>query len=172
MMPIMRGLSLITISALVITVAANRAAAAPVLCQKKSGAIVVHDGACKKKETAFDLSPFISASSAVTDLGTQVGQALHGTVVVTQAGMTGANTMDTELTVSCPAGYQATGGGTAGEFNRIGVDASGPTIGGQATNSLSVGTAGAADGWFVRVYSFNSTVEPFKASVVCVKPGP
>jgi hypothetical protein len=171
-MPMMRDLSLIAISALLTTVSARPAAAAPVLCQKKSGAIVVHEGACKKKETAFDLSPFVSASSAFTDLGSQVGQALHGTVVVTQAGMTGANMMDTELTVGCPTGYQATGGGTAGTFNRIGVDASGPTIGGQPTNSVSVGTAGPADGWFVRVYSFNGTAEPFNASVVCVKPGP
>ena len=85
---------------------------------------------------------------------------------------TDASSNDAELTVACPAGYQATGGGVAGEFNQIAVDASGPTIGGQPTNTLPAGMSGAPDGWFARVFSFQSDAEPFKVSVICVKPGP
>jgi hypothetical protein len=134
-------------------------AGAAVLCQKKSGTILVRPDACKKKETSFDLTPFVAPLIPVTE-----------TVVVTGSSSTEANTNDAELTVACPAGFRATGGGVAGEFNQVGVDASGPTIGGQPTNVTPDGTTTTADGWFVRVYSFQGDVEPFKASVICVKP--
>jgi len=174
-MQVMRGLSLVASCAIAAMAIPNEAVAA-VLCQKKTGAILVRPDACKKKETAFDLSPFVAASTAVTNLTTQLAAAdqryLHETTVVTGAGSTDASSNDAELTVACPAGYQATGGGVAGEFNQIGVDASGPTIGGQPTNTLPAGMSGAPDGWFARVFSFQGDAEPFKVSVICVKPGP
>ena len=135
-------------------------AGAAVLCQKKTGAILVRADACKKKETPFDVNAFVNFPEIpVTE-----------TIVVTESASTGANSDDAELTVLCPAGFHATGGGTAGEVDQIAVDASGPTIGGQPTNATPVGTAPLADGWFVRVYSFFGDVEPFKVSVICVKP--
>ena len=154
------GVSLIVACAVVCLAGPREAGAAAVLCQKKSGALAIRQDACKKKETAVDLQQFFPRH-------------LHETVVVTASGMTGADTIDVELTVACPAGYQAIGGGVAGEFNQVGVDASGPTIGGQPTNTIPDGmsTTG-ADGWFVRVFSFGADVEPFKASAICAKPAP
>src|SRR5262245_24107906 len=129
-----KTLPLIAACAIATTAISTEAGAAPLLCQKKSGALLVRDGSCKKKETQFDLSALVAASNAVTSLSsqvatltTQVGDALHDTVVVTEEDSTGADTIDAEHIVSCPAGYQATGGGVAGEFNQIAVDASGPT---------------------------------------------
>lgn len=158
-MTIRTTLAVLTACALVGT-AAPREAGAAVLCQKKSGAISVRPDVCKKKETPFDLQPFIPTH-------------LYETIIVTESDTTPASTTDDEHTVLCPAGYQATGGGVAGEFDQIGVDASGPTIGGQATNALADGmsTTG-ADGWFVRVFSFGADAEPYKVSVICAKPAP
>ena len=139
----------------------------------------VRTDSCKKKETPVDVNSLIAASAAVTNLtnqvstlNTQVASALHETVVVTEADSTPASTFDSEHTVACPTGYQAIGGGVAGEYNQIAVDASGPTVGGQPTNTIPVGTSTVADGWFVRVYSYGSDVEPYKVSVICAKPAP
>jgi len=138
----------------------SEAGAAAVLCQKKTGAILVRADACKKKETPFDVNAFVTFPEIP----------VSETLVVTQTGATDASTNDAELTVACPSGYHATGGGTAGEYNQVGVDASGPTIGGQPTNATPGGTAPLADGWFARVFSFGADVEPFKVSVICAKP--
>src|SRR5262249_6372540 len=105
----------------------SREAAAAVLCQKKTGAILVRPDACKKKESPFDLTPFVTP--ALPQRG------LSDTVIVTESDTTPASTFDKEHTVACPAGYQAIGGGVAGEYNQIGVDASGPTIGGAPTKA-------------------------------------
>ena len=50
--------------AVMAVVALASAADAAVLCQKKSGAVVVREPACKKRETALDLSQFVAASKA------------------------------------------------------------------------------------------------------------
>ena len=65
----------IAVAATMIAVAVTEGldtAEAAVLCQKKSGAIVVRDPACKKKETPFDVSPFVAAVPAVTELTSRV----------------------------------------------------------------------------------------------------
>ena len=153
------GLLLIAVCAIAgITV--PRQAGAAILCQKKSGVIVVRLDTCKKKEAPFDLDSFIAQ------------RYLHETIVVTESDSTDASNNDHEHTVACPAGYEAIGGGVAGEYNQISVDASGPTVGGQPTNTIPAGTSTAADGWFVRVYSFYGDPEPYKVSVICVKPRP
>jgi hypothetical protein len=175
-----KSLPLIAACAIATTAISTEAGAAAVLCQKKSGALLVREDSCKKKETPFDLSALVAGSNAVTSLASQVAtlttqaeSALHDTVIVTEEDSTAANTTDAEHVVSCPPGYQATGGGVAGVFNQIGVDASGPTIGGEPTNTFPAGTSTIpADGWFARVFSFGADEEPFKVSVICVKPGP
>ena len=182
-----KSLPLIAACAIATIAISTEAGAASVLCQKKSGALLVREDSCKKKETPFDLSSLVAGSNAVTSLAsqvatlttqaatltTQVESALHDTVIVTEEDSTAANTTDAEHVVSCPPGYQATGGGVAGVFNQVGVDASGPTIGGEPTNTFPVGTSTIpADGWFARVFSFGADEEPFKVSVICVKPGP
>ena len=175
-----KSLPLIAACVIATTAISTEAGAAVVLCQKKSGALLVREDSCKKKETPFDMSSLVAGSNAVTSLAsqvatltTQVESALHDTVIVTEEDSTAANTTDAEHVVSCPPGYQATGGGVAGVFNQIGVDASGPTIGGEPTNTFAVGTSTIpADGWFARVFSFGADEEPFKDSVICVKPGP
>ena len=154
------GVSLIVACAVVGLAGPREAGAAAVLCQKKSGALSIRQDACKKKETLVDIDQLIPRH-------------LHETVIVTESDMTGANTTDVEHTVACPAGYQAIGGGVAGEFNQIGVDASGPSIGGQPTNTIADGTSTTgANGWFVRVFSFGADAEPYKVSAICAKPAP
>jgi hypothetical protein len=41
-----------------VLVVGTQAGAAPVICQKKSGVVVIRDPQCKKKETALDLAQF------------------------------------------------------------------------------------------------------------------
>ena len=54
----MRG-RLVTVALIAVgTVAPTWADAAPVICMKRSGAMVVRDPACKRKETAIDLTQF------------------------------------------------------------------------------------------------------------------
>ena len=76
----MRFPMVVALAAAMIAVAATKgldAAEAAVLCQKKSGAIVVRAPACKKKETPFDVSPFVAAAPAVTELTNQVTSVDH-----------------------------------------------------------------------------------------------
>lgn len=107
----------------------------------------------------------------INKLRAQVAASFLGeTVVVTESDTTLDSAEDDEHTVLCPSGYQALGGGVAGNFDQIGVDATGPSVGGQPTNATPVGTAAFANGWFTRVFSFDADAEPYKVSVVCARP--
>jgi hypothetical protein len=52
------------VAVMVVVALTMTAADAAVICQKKSGAVVVRPSACKKKETALDLSQFVSVGKA------------------------------------------------------------------------------------------------------------
>ncbi len=71
----MDGRKLVVLGLIVVgVVAPTLAGAAPVFCKKKSGAVVVRDPACKKKETQLNLSQF----GAVGPRGPQGLQGLQG----------------------------------------------------------------------------------------------
>jgi hypothetical protein len=168
---------LVFLACAIATTGISPEAMAAVLCQKKSGVVVARPDACKKKETPVDVNSIIAGSTAVTNLTSQVTALSNqvgsvDTMIVTESDTTPASTFDAEHTVACPTGYKAIGGGVAGEYNQIAVDASGPTVGGQPTNTIPVGTSTVADGWFVRVFSFGGDAEPFKVSAICVKLAP
>jgi hypothetical protein len=57
----MAGRSVVVVVVVALTITAADAA---VICQKKSGAVVVRPSECKKKETALDLNQFVSVAKA------------------------------------------------------------------------------------------------------------
>jgi hypothetical protein len=79
-------------------------------------------------------------------------------------------------TVLCPARYQAIGGGASGtnppttSNNLVTVDASGPTVNGAKPGTTPTGTNAFADGWYVQVTGQGPGAQPYRVSVVCVRP--
>jgi hypothetical protein len=80
------SLCAILVSALVTATTTDAA----VLCRRKSGAVLVRDASCKKKETALDLSTF-GALGPKGDKGDQGDQGLAGPGAVTRSGAINAD---------------------------------------------------------------------------------
>jgi hypothetical protein len=90
--------------------------------------------------------------------------------VVTSANVTAGNFII--LTVSCPAGYEAVGGGVD-VSNRLTnlVTSSGPTFGGAALVGQTDGQHAAAAGWQASVRNNDTAASVMKVAVICAKSG-
>jgi hypothetical protein len=100
---------------------------------------------------------------------------LNSTVVITRSDSVDEFTVEGK-TVLCPANHQAVGGGASGTSpptvsnNVVTVDASGPTVNGVKPGTSPTGTNAFADGWYVQVTGQGPGTQPYRVSVVCVRP--
>ena len=110
--------------------------------------------------TSASASPTVSSSTA-SDLQSRVRTLVDWVEV--GAGVTN------DLTVSCPQGTVALGGGVdVSDVHSMTIFSTGPTVNGSRLNATSDGTHGAPDGWFGGVDNSDSTSRPFKVGAICV----
>jgi hypothetical protein len=95
---------------------------------------------------------------------------LGRTVTVIASDSVPAGAIDSQ-TVSCPAGYEAVGGGVDPDDGTTYVTSSSPLYGTVRVDETADGQQGAATGWYGRVFNSAAAADGFKVAVVCAKIG-